>query len=44
MDIQRRIRKRLGHPASRRDNVPDAPGSILETLEGKHAALAQDKE
>jgi branched-chain amino acid transport system permease protein len=44
VDFYRRAKKRLGHPIRRRDNVPDAPGSLLEERERKYAAWAQDKE
>ncbi len=44
VDLYRRIRKRMGHPVSRRGNVPDAPGSIEIEREERHAAFAQGKE
>lgn len=44
VDLYRRLKKRLGHPVRRRDNVPDAPGSLLDEREGKYAVLADEKE
>ncbi len=44
VDLWRRVRARLGHPRARRDNVPDAPGSLREERERKYAALAEDEE
>ncbi len=44
VDLYRRIRARMGSQYRRRDNVPDAPGSILDAREQRHAAMAGDKE
>ena len=44
VDLYRRLRKRMGHPSRRRDNVPDAPGSVLEERETKYTVLVKAKE
>ncbi|THB71326.1 MAG: branched-chain amino acid ABC transporter permease [Desulfovibrio sp.] len=44
MDLWRRLRALLGRAKSRRDNVPDAPGSIQEAREANYAALANMEE
>lgn len=42
MDIWRRIRARFGKPSPRRDNVPDAPGSLLEEQESRYSTVLAD--
>jgi len=45
MDLWRRLKALLGRPSSRRDNVPDAPGSLLEEQESRYSTvLAEAKE
>ncbi|SOB59248.1 protein of unknown function [Pseudodesulfovibrio profundus] len=44
IDLYRRIRQQMGQPAARRDNVPDAPGSLLDEREGKYASFTEGGE
>ena len=41
IDLYRRIRQQMGQSVTRRDNVPDAPGSLLDEREGKYAAFTE---
>lgn len=44
VDLWRRVRSKFAPTEPRRDNVPDAPGSLLEDQEAKYSALAEAKE
>lgn len=45
VDLYRTIRQKMGREtATRRDNVPDAPGSLLDEREGKYATFAEGGE
>lgn len=44
IDLYRRIRQAMGVTTTRRDNVPDAPGSLLDEREGKYAKFTKGGE
>ncbi len=44
MDLWRRIKARFVPTEPRRDNVPDAPGSLLEDQEAKYTTIAEAQE
>lgn len=41
IDLYRRIRQQMGKPVTRRDNVPDAPGSLLDERERKYTVFTE---
>ncbi|WP_051694408.1 branched-chain amino acid ABC transporter permease [Desulfohalovibrio reitneri] len=42
VDLWRRLRRRFGPAPDRRDNVPDAPGSLLEQREARYKAIEEE--
>lgn len=44
MDLWRRLKSRFVPTEPRRDNVPDAPGSLLEDQEAKYTAIVETQE
>ncbi|MDC0335842.1 branched-chain amino acid ABC transporter permease [Pseudodesulfovibrio sp.] len=44
IDLYRRIRQAMGTKVTRRDNVPDAPGSLLDERERKYTAFTEGGE